>query len=49
MLAEGGIAFIKNAPWLVIALGVALALAVFGINLFGDALGDVLNPRLRRS
>jgi len=47
MLAEGGFAYIKDAPWLAIAPGVALALAVFSINLLGDALRDVLDPRLR--
>ncbi len=47
MLAEGGIAYLKDAPWLAIAPGVALSLAVFGVNLLGDALRDVLDPRLR--
>ena len=47
MLAEGGIAYIRDAPWLAIAPGVALSLAVFGVNLLGDALRDVLDPRLR--
>ena len=47
MLAEGGIAYIRDAPWLAIAPGIALSLAVFGVNLFGDALRDVLDPRLR--
>ena len=47
MLAEGGMAYLSDAPWLAIAPGVALALAVFGINLLGDALRDVLDPRLR--
>jgi len=47
MLAEGGLGYIKDAPWLAIAPGVALAMAVFSINLLGDALRDVLDPRLR--
>ena len=47
MLAEGGIAYLKDAPWLAIAPGIALSLAVFGVNLLGDALRDVLDPRLR--
>lgn len=47
MLAEGGIAYLNEAPWLAIAPGIGLALAVFGINLLGDALRDVLDPRLR--
>ncbi len=47
MLAEGGIAYLRDAPWLAIAPGIALSLAVFGVNLLGDALRDVLDPRLR--
>jgi peptide/nickel transport system permease protein len=35
------------APWLAIWPGVAISLAVYGFNLFGDALRDVLDPRLR--
>jgi len=35
------------APWLAIWPGVAVSLAVYGFNLFGDALRDVLDPRLR--
>jgi peptide/nickel transport system permease protein len=37
------------APWLVIAPGVAISLTVLGFNLFGDALRDILDPRLRGS
>ena len=47
MLAEGGIDYLRDAPWLAIAPGIALSLAVFGVNLLGDALRDVLDPRLR--
>lgn len=47
MLAEGGVSYIDKAPWLAVLPGVALSLAVFGVNLFGDALRDVLDPRLR--
>lgn len=35
------------APWIGIFPGVALTLVVFGINVFGDALRDILDPRLR--
>ena len=35
------------APWLAIWPGVAISTAVYGFNLFGDALRDVLDPRLR--
>lgn len=47
MLAEGGISYIDEAPWLAVLPGVALSLAVFGVNLMGDALRDVMDPRLR--
>jgi peptide/nickel transport system permease protein len=36
-------------PWLAIWPGVAISLAVYGFNMFGDALRDVLDPRLRGS
>jgi peptide/nickel transport system permease protein len=36
------------APWLVIFPGIAISLAVFGTNLFGDALRDILDPRTER-
>ena len=47
MLSEAGTAYIRVAPWLSILPGLAISLAVFGINMFGDALRDVLDPRLR--
>jgi peptide/nickel transport system permease protein len=34
------------APWLVIWPGVALSIVVYGVNVFGDALRDLLDPRL---
>jgi peptide/nickel transport system permease protein len=36
-----------NAPWLALWPGLALAIVVYGINMFGDALRDLLDPRLR--
>ena len=36
-----------EAPWLAIWPGVALGLVVYGANMFGDALRDILDPRLR--
>ena len=38
--------FVRN-PWMAIWPGLALSLAVYGFNLFGDAIRDVLDPRLR--
>ncbi|MDP6652746.1 MAG: ABC transporter permease, partial [Gammaproteobacteria bacterium] len=39
--------FAESAPWVPIFPGLAITLAVFGFNLFGDALRDLLDPRLR--
>jgi peptide/nickel transport system permease protein len=47
MLAADGRAFMYAAPWMMIAPTLALAITVFGVNMFGDALRDVLDPRLR--
>ena len=49
MLAADGRAYMYAAPWMIIAPTVALAFVVFGVNMFGDALRDVLDPRLRGS
>jgi peptide/nickel transport system permease protein len=38
-----------QAPWLVLAPGLAISLTLLGFNLLGDALRDVLDPRLRGS
>ena len=35
------------APWLAVWPGVALAIVVYGVNVFGDALRDLLDPKLR--
>lgn len=47
MLAGNGRQFFEQAPHLAIWPGVAISLAVFGFNMLGDALRDVLDPRLR--
>jgi peptide/nickel transport system permease protein len=39
--------FMFDAPWVVLAPGIAISLTVLGFNLFGDALRDILDPRLR--
>ena len=41
--------FMELAPWVAIYPGLAIALAVLGWNLFGDALRDALDPRLSQS
>jgi peptide/nickel transport system permease protein len=45
MLSESAAEYIRSAPWLVIFPGIAISLVVFGANLFGDALRDILDPR----
>ena len=47
MLSGAAQRYIRVAPWLAIFPGIAISLAVFGFNLFGDALRDVFDPRLR--
>jgi peptide/nickel transport system permease protein len=47
MLSESAAEYVRTAPWLVIFPGVAISVAVFGTNLFGDALRDILDPRQR--
>ena len=44
LLIEGR-QFMFDAPWLPVSAGIAVAMAVLGINLLGDALRDVLDPR----
>jgi ABC-type dipeptide/oligopeptide/nickel transport system permease subunit len=39
--------YLMRAPWLAVFPGLALSLTVFGFNIFGDALRDTLDPRLR--
>jgi len=39
--------FMLDAPWMTVFPGLAITLAVLGYNLFGDALRDVLDPRLK--
>jgi peptide/nickel transport system permease protein len=45
MLSDSAAEYLRSAPWLVIFPGVAISLVVFGANLFGDALRDILDPR----
>jgi peptide/nickel transport system permease protein len=49
MLAGIAQARIRSDPWLALWPGLAITLAVFGFNMLGDALRDVLDPRLRGS
>jgi peptide/nickel transport system permease protein len=47
MLSESAAEYVRTAPWLVIFPGVAISMTVFGTNLLGDALRDILDPRQR--
>src|SRR5438874_2194524 len=46
ILAEGRL-YLQQAPWLVLYPGAAIMLTIFGLNLLGDGLRDLLDPRLR--
>jgi peptide/nickel transport system permease protein len=46
ILAEGRL-YMQQAPWLVLAPGVAIMATILGLNLFGDGLRDALDPKLR--
>lgn len=48
MLTGAAAQYAETAPWLAIFPGVAITICVFGFNLFGDALRDVWDPKLRR-
>ncbi len=47
MLSESAAEYVRTAPWLVIFPGLAISFVVFGTNLLGDALRDMLDPRQR--
>ena len=47
MLSREGRQHMEAAPWLALWPGLALTLVVYGINMFGDAMRDLLDPRLR--
>jgi len=47
MLSGMGRSYMFRAPWMVIWPGLALATVVYGVNMFGDAVRDLLDPRLR--
>jgi len=47
MLSGAGRSYMYQAPWMALWPGAAISLAVYGFNMLGDALRDVLDPRLR--
>jgi peptide/nickel transport system permease protein len=48
MLRGAAVEFAETAPWMAIFPGIAISLAVFAFNLFGDSLRDALDPKLRQ-
>jgi peptide/nickel transport system permease protein len=46
MLSREARVYMEQAPWLALWPGLALAAVVWGINMLGDGLRDVLDPRL---
>ena len=49
MLSGSGRAYMYQGPWLALAPGLALTIVVYSVNMFGDALRDLLDPRMRGS
>ena len=47
MLSGAGRTYMYLGPWLALAPGVCLSVVVYAINVFGDALRDLLDPRMR--
>ena len=48
MLQGGAEEYAESAPWIAFFPGLAITLSVFGFNLFGDAVRDALDPKLRQ-
>jgi peptide/nickel transport system permease protein len=49
MLSGSGRAFMFHGPWLALAPGICLTVVVYATNMFGDALRDLFDPRMRGS
>ena len=47
MLSGSGRTHMIRAPWMMLWPGLALAMVIYGINMFGDAVRDLLDPRMR--
>ena len=46
-MISAGLDYLRVAPWLSLAPGIGITLAVLGFNLLGDAFRDILDPRLK--
>ncbi|WP_422009439.1 ABC transporter permease [Reyranella sp.] len=49
LLSGSGRTFMLQGPWLALAPGLCLTIVVYATNMFGDALRDLLDPRMRGS
>ena len=47
MLSREGRLYMEMAPWLALFPGLALTITIYCLNMFGDAMRDLLDPRLR--
>jgi peptide/nickel transport system permease protein len=47
MLSGSALSYAERAAWVAVFPGIAISLAVFGFNLFGDSIRDALDPKLR--
>jgi len=47
MLSLSGRTYMLQAPWMGFWPGLALAVVVYGVNMFGDAVRDLLDPKMR--
>ena len=47
MLSREGRKYMESAPWLALWPGLCLTIVVYSLNMFGDAVRDLLDPRLR--
>jgi peptide/nickel transport system permease protein len=47
MLSGAAADFYQQAPWMIVFPGIAISLAVFAFNLFGDSLRDWLDPKIK--
>jgi peptide/nickel transport system permease protein len=49
LMLRGGAEYAESAPWIALYPGIAISLAVFGFNLYGDALRDWLDPKMSKA
>jgi peptide/nickel transport system permease protein len=49
MLSGSGRSYMFHGPWLALAPGLCLTIVVYATNMFGDALRDLFDPRMRGS